>query len=371
MVDPARVIDLRTRSTYTPDCATLARNRLALARQSLGLSASEFADMLTPMVGWPVTADAIESWETRLIPPGDVVVAVSAVTPATSGRAGVRSHKFIAAYIGADAAARLSDGADASTGWLKRATIPAEHPSGTCELHLLPFGVALYHLVEDLDVATVASLAVWRYRSYRENLAWATDRLRELTGDDTVTASYVLSAYWLHTPIWAGRMLDTAVRIISAPRVLVDRGQECSDTVLATAEQVERELLAEGFAPREMQTFGVDGVAIGYSSWSGVAYHPIDPARSLAEDELVECELSIQSMWAYCEHLNNQVEQGHAPTAAPGCGWRFLRAARSRLANPRPQETGQHCAMRDAILHTSGLLGHLDQAIEALREDNQ
>ncbi|MFF5261430.1 hypothetical protein ACFY4C_21005 [Actinomadura viridis] len=371
MADSNRVIDLRTRSTYTPDCATLARNRLALARQSLGLTTAEFADILTPMVGWPVTADAVEAWESSLVPPGDVVVAASAVTPTSSGRAGVRSHKFIAAYIGAEAATKLGAGAEPVSGWLKRTTIAAEHPSGACELHLLPFGVAIYHLVEDLEVATIASLAVWRYRSYRENLAWATTNLRQLTGDANITASYVLSAYWLHTPIWAGRMLDTAVRIISSPRVLVDRGQECSDTVLATAEQAERELLAEGFAPREMQAFGVDGVATGYSSWSGVAYHPLDPARSLSEDELVECELSIQSMWAYCEYLNHQVEQGHAPVASPGYGWRFLRAARSRLANPRPQETGQHCAMRDAILHTSGLLGHLDQAIEALREDSQ
>ncbi|WP_329521091.1 hypothetical protein [Spirillospora sp. NBC_01491] len=373
MTEPTRVVDLRTRSTYTPDCATLARNRLLLARKSLDLSPEEFAALLSPMVGWPVSSDAVKSWETRLVPPGDVLIAVSTVTPAASDRLGLRSHKFIAAFIGEDAVKALIDQADPSpepsSGWLDFHAIRIDHPSGACDLHLFPFGAAILHLSEELDLPNIANLAVWRYRSYAENLSWATARLREFTSDDTITASYVLSLYWLHSPIWVGRMLDTALRIICAPRVLVDREQAGSDECLPAAEQAERTLLAEGFEHGEMRPFGLAGVSLGYASWSGVAYHPLDDARCLDEDDLVSCELNMQAIWAYCEYINGQVEQRESPAVADGYGWRFLRAARSRLANPRPQETGQHRSMRDAVLETSGLLGHIDQAIEVLREE--
>ncbi|MDP4501132.1 hypothetical protein [Nonomuraea turcica] len=366
MVEPGKVIDLRTRSTYQPDCATLARNRLLLARKSLGLTHAEFADMLTPMVGWPVSPDAVEAWETSLVPPGDVLIAVSTVTPAAADRAGIRSHKFIAAYVGQPAAEKLAEpGQPASA---DHPTLLADHPSGECRLHIWPYGVAIFHLVEDLDMPNLAHMAVWRYQSYERDLDWATQQLRHLTGRAEVAASYVLSLYWLHSPTWVGQMLDTALRIICAPRILVDRDQAGSDTCLATAEQAEQVLLAEGFHHHEMRSFGLAGVSLGYASWSGVAYHPLDQARCLAEEELVDCELATQAAWAYCEYINDQVENGHDPAIPDGYGWRFLRATRSRLTNPRPRETGQHRSMRDAIVETSGIAGHLDQAIEALRE---
>ncbi|GAA3160699.1 hypothetical protein GCM10010486_28540 [Nonomuraea roseoviolacea subsp. carminata] len=85
----------------------------------------------------------------------------------------------------------------------------------------------------------------------------------------------MLSLYWLHSPTWVGQMLDTALRIICAPRILVDREQAGSDTCVTSAEQAERELLAAGFHHNEMRSFGLAGVSLGYASWSGVA----SPAR--------------------------------------------------------------------------------------------
>lgn len=367
MTEPSTVIDLRTRSTYRPNCETLARNRILLARNSLALSHQEFADLLTPVLGWPVTPEAIEAWETTgSVPPGDVIVAVSTVTPVAVDRLGLRSHKFIATHIGESAAQGLAE--NTHTDEDGHSVISVQHSSGDCDLHVWPHGVAIFHLAEDLELPNIAHLAVWRYRSYEQNLDWATTRLRELTGDHTITAAYVLSLYWLDRPTWAGRLLDTAVRILCAPRVLVDRDKAGSDDCLAAAEQAERELLAEGFDPNGMRSFSIAGVSVGYASWSGVAYHPIDPARCLAEKDLVAYELRMQSIWAYCDHINSQVEQGSDPIVGDGHGWRFLRGARSRLANPRSQETGQHRSMREAVLETSGLAGHLQQAIEALRE---
>jgi hypothetical protein len=110
------------------------------------------------------------------------------------------------------------------------------------------------------------------------------------------------------------------------------------------------------------------GTSLGYASWSGVVYHPIARDRALREDELITCELSVQAVWAYCDHLRQHVEQGNDPIVPPQYGWRFLRATRSRLTTERPQETSQHRSMRDAIMHTSGLNRHLTQALETLRD---
>ncbi|MEV0144683.1 MULTISPECIES: hypothetical protein [unclassified Nonomuraea] len=294
-----------------------------------------------------------------------MLIAVSTVTPAAGDRVGLRSHKFIAGYVGEAAARKLAE--TAIPAGSDHHALPLEHPGGPCHLHAWAYGVVVFHLVEELDMPNLAHLAVWRYQSYERDLEWATRQLGTLTGQDTA-ASYVLSLYWLHSPSCVGQMLDTALRIICTPRILVDREQAGSDTCVTAAEQAERELLASGFHHNEMRSFGLAGVSLGYASWSGVAYHPLDAARCLAEEELVTCELATQAIWAYCEWINGQVEQGHDPAIAEGYGWRFLRAARSRLTNPRPRETGQHRSMRDAIVETSGLAGHLDQAIEVLRE---
>jgi hypothetical protein len=112
----------------------------------------------------------------------------------------------------------------------------------------------------------------------------------------------------------------------------------------------------------------VSGTSSGYASWSGVVYHAHALSRALAEDELVAYELALQSVWTYCAYLNDEIEQGRDPSAPEDWGWRYLRGARCRLAYPRPQESGQHRSMREAILETSGLTPQLGQAIDTLRE---
>jgi hypothetical protein len=69
------VVSLMTRSTYRPDYAAIARRRVATARTSLGLTREEFAEMLTGLVGWPITAEVVAAWESTVSPPGDVLLA--------------------------------------------------------------------------------------------------------------------------------------------------------------------------------------------------------------------------------------------------------------------------------------------------------
>jgi hypothetical protein len=84
MTKTEKVVDLRTRSGYQPDFAALARQRILAARRALDLSTAAFASMLTPLVGWPVSAEAVEGWETDSVPPGEILVAAGIAAPAAS-----------------------------------------------------------------------------------------------------------------------------------------------------------------------------------------------------------------------------------------------------------------------------------------------
>jgi hypothetical protein len=360
------VTDLRSRRRWQPDCAALARSRVAAARSAAGLTPSEFAAMLTPLIGRTVTAGHVLSWESSATPPGDVVIAADTVSP-SARLLGVRSHKFIAGYAGRAGTQFLGmhPGARAATYCgLDCLQVPVAHDDGPCMLTLWPSGSVIFHLCEDIEVPGVAALAEWRVRSYTENLEWAARFLRE-AGAGEQAASYVLSVYWVQRPIWAGRLLATGMRLLCAPRVLLDHGTTRS----GGAEDAERALLADGYEHDGMRSFGMRGVSLGYASWSGVSYYPADESRALAEDDIVAVELALQSVWAMCEHVTECTERGESPGVPDGYGYKFLRAARSRLTTPRPQETGQHQAMRDALVETSGLPGILAQAIESLRED--
>ncbi len=99
-----------------------------------------------------------------------------------------------------------------------------------------------------------------------------------------------------------------------------------------------------------------------------MSYYPLAANRALSVDELVSCELTVQALWCYCHHILTEVEDGRDPTVPSQYGWRFIRAAHSRLTAARAQETSQHRLMRDAILETSGLPERLRAAQEILRE---
>jgi hypothetical protein len=365
----ATVTPLRSRPGYQPDCAALARNRLAIARTSAGMPLRDFAAVLSQMTGREITGGNIETWETRATPPGDVLVAADTISPAAPPRLGLRSHKFICGHAGQRAAAVLAalpGMADGACGGLPSRSQPVASPSGECTLHVWPSGAVVFHLAEDVEFAGVAGLAVWRTSSYEENLAWASSLLRSLTGDAGVSASYVLSLYWVDQPAWSGQLLATGMRLLCSPSVLLDNPGSAG---APTPAEAERELLAGGYEHAGMRSFGMRGVSAAWASWSGVSYYAADPARGLDEAGLVGFELALQSVWAYADHVLSRAADGLPPNAAPGSGWRFLRSARARLATPAPTESGQYQAMRSAVYSTSQLPGKLAEAIETLRED--
>ncbi|MEV0136876.1 DUF5919 domain-containing protein [Dactylosporangium sp. NPDC050688] len=81
------MFDLRSHSSFRPDVGAFARGQIAKARESLQLSHAEFADLLSPLLGWSPPAETIESWENDVTPPGDVLVAANLATYGTIGNA--------------------------------------------------------------------------------------------------------------------------------------------------------------------------------------------------------------------------------------------------------------------------------------------
>lgn len=286
-----------------------------------------------------------------------------------SGSFSLTSHKFIPVYVGEDAAARLAEEADDAAGqWTTCHTTSIESEDGDVYTkYIWPFGVVVYHLTEQLTPESVAEVAVWRRLSYPEHIDWATQRLERKIGTQPTLEPYVLSAYWVHAVPWDEARNETALRLLCIPRALTERAD--SDTPSrAHAELVEQSLVREGFDHPEITEFGMQGISLGFASWSGVVYHPTAPTRALTEQDLVSCELSVQAAWSYCNYIRSEVEIGRDPQVSEKYGWRFVRGLRSRLTTERPQETSQHRSMREAIIETSGLSRHLDQAVETLRE---
>ncbi|RIW41433.1 hypothetical protein D3H59_26090, partial [Micromonospora endophytica] len=277
----------------------------------------------------------------------------------------VRSHKFVPAFVGAEGAALLrgSAGCTLAEGqWHTCYSTPVEHPEGDCTLYVWPCGSTVFHLVETLQMSTIAALAAWRKVSYGDNIKWAADYLSRLVADVDESGLYVLGTHWLIEPAWPPELIEPALRIMSTPSVLLHRDRPMDDEHLAHAELVEQSLLSEAYDHGGIESFGVRGISSGYASWSGVVYHPVAAERSLTETDLIACELAVQSIWAFTDAITRQIEQGRDPDVPREYGWRYLRGVRSRLTTSRPRETGQHQAMRRAVLRTSDLTPALEQA---------
>ncbi|SHL23292.1 helix-turn-helix domain-containing protein [Actinacidiphila paucisporea] len=287
----------------------------------------------------------------------------------------VNSHKLVPVFVGTEQAQHLRAGMNTGSkdSWLESSWARADHPDeGTvCTLHAFACGVVVFHLVQQQIPQSLTELALWRYRSYASDLPWAGSLMRELLHvgpGEQPDPEYVLSLYWVTSGPWsAGPEFDTALRLLSTPSVLVDRGTPGGPAALHPS--VEESLLASGFDHPDLVSFGIRGVSTGYAGWSGVAYAAHAIERSLTIDELISCELTVQALWCFSRQVQQLVEDGQDPSTHEDFGWRFLRAASSRLTTARAQETAQHVLMREAIMKTSGLAERLRAAQDALRDN--
>lgn len=296
--------------------------------------------------------------------------------PASARTAGWRvvSRKYVPVVVGAEAAALLATDAqlvERVCDWLPvRVGILDGGGEGRCTVSVFGFGVVVVELVEEQTFSSIAELAVWRRTSYRRALTRVPELLsvRWPALVDT-EAAYVLSTFQLVDQHWQGEDLHTAMRLLSAPAVLLERRDgEPGAEALAQAEVAERACLRDGFTRPDIDTFGIEGVSIGYASWSGVSYLPLSPSRAVDPEDLATFETVVQALWCYTHLISAAVQAGQDPVVPDGYGWRFLRACLSHLISARPQETGQDRMMRDAILSTSRLVAQLTDAHAVLRD---
>lgn len=290
---------------------------------------------------------------------------------AAPGPLSIDSHKFVPVFIGTShptAAAWQRAEDQAAQHWRERGSFEVSWPGGRCTAHVFEFGVAVFHVVEHPPIAAMTDLAVWRYRSYPRDLPTIQGLARSLFphAESDPAPEYVLSVYHLLDPVGGDTDAETVLHLLCTPSVLVDRSHASGAAPLDPS--VEAGLLAARFRSPELLPFGVPGVSAGFAAWSGVSYLATSPKRALPIGDLVDCELLVQALWCYCSRIQNAIEDGHDPIVPAQFGWRFLRAAESRLTAARPTETSAHRAMREAIVATSGLPARLRAAQEALRE---
>jgi hypothetical protein len=99
-------------------------------------------------------------------------------SPTMTGRRSVVSHKFIPAYLGCDAARAVRAAAVPAVGqWCDCHRATVHHPAGEADVYVWPFGVAVVHLREELELSSLARLAVWRRCSYPTSRRWADQQL--------------------------------------------------------------------------------------------------------------------------------------------------------------------------------------------------
>ena len=180
--------------------------------------------------------------------------------------------------------------------------------AGSCNLYLWPFGVALFHLVEDLTLDCVAQLAVWRrVRPASQNMYWAHDQLRALTGREVDRQPYVTESLLGRRARMAGPRPPDRAAAPCAFAACWSSGQDDIDESCLRARRTCRTSVAPGQVLRPPRTRRLrnEGHLMGYASWSGVVYYPIARDRALHENELITCELSPSAsrIRPYCDYL--------------------------------------------------------------------
>jgi hypothetical protein len=193
---------------------------------------------------------------------------------------------------------------------------------------------------------------------------WANETIKFLLKSDA-SVQYAMPINWVTRSTWTKSQIGTALRILTAPRILLQRTAQTDSSDLAHAELVERALFQDGLGQFDSSEFGVEGISAGVASWSGVVYFPIAPHRALSESEILTYERTVQAAWSYCDWIRSRVENGNTPDVRSEHGLRLLRALRSIITNPRPEESSQIYPLRIAILETSGITEHLNQAADA------
>jgi hypothetical protein len=107
----------------------------------------------------------------------------------------LRNYKLVPAFIGADVAERAIDSLV-----MRTETGPADcyhctlaHPRDgvVSDLWVWPFGVVIFHLVEDVKFSDLANFAIWHRRVYDEQMRWVNETIESLLASNA-SAQYAM-----------------------------------------------------------------------------------------------------------------------------------------------------------------------------------
>jgi transcriptional regulator with XRE-family HTH domain len=163
------VVSIRGRANYRPDYKRLASGQVAVARAKLGLSHAEFADYLGDLLGWTVSAAAVERWEQGSIPPGDVLLASAVAAQDMPGdvlsfplNATAERTAALLSAVG-PAVDLIGDPTETVLPYADRGLISRQQWNGIIQgaaSHLWLYGMAEFGYATDDDVPAIISDAV-------------------------------------------------------------------------------------------------------------------------------------------------------------------------------------------------------------------
>lgn len=227
--------------------------------------------------------------------------------PPESGEFKVECHKFVPVYLGPRAYSDLT-GATFESLWSEHRVV--ERAEGA--LFVLPLGVGVWHIWQELELSTLADLATWRRNTYQEIIkdrhlisTSTSELLATLRLDvaDPLSSArgnlgYVLSVMVLNVPVWdEPNRLRTAIKLLSCltPLQFADGDELAREEAI----RLENELLEIGFAHKDVVEFGVSGSDLGFASWAGVSYHKFSGQPSRLRERIIEFEIAVQGLWWY------------------------------------------------------------------------
>jgi len=277
----------------------------------------------------------------------------------------VVSHKFVPVALG-HTSRSLPGSTERQSAYIDYSEVRLDDHARLC---VLPFGIGVWHLTDNLDFASLADLAVWRRQTYQSLLHEGSSLQRNLrlltqqeapdkqrqSEEEIGRPGYVLSLYVLTKWAWADdEELHAALRILCCPGVL--QAEDRADISSEEAMRLERSLLSGRFDSPDIHEFGLPGIASGYASWAGVSFCAHSQERAISTNQLVEFEIAVQGLWWYFHCLRERVfsqtavlPESDAETASSAL--ELLR----RLRAIGPTEQVQSRTMREAILSTSRL----------------
>lgn len=288
----------------------------------------------------------------------------------------IRSHIFVPVYLGPDLVREIKSHLRVSK-WISYKEFPIEDG----RLCVLPNGIGVWDLVSTDSFATLSDMATWRKIRYEEIFSGKykiTRILKQLIGKGawsqfSIFASvfgklgYAYSVAIVESPQYKELVqARNALQILSCPKPLErTRNDEDTDKGLIN---LENRFLESGLDSDDMVQFGLAGADIGFASWEGLAYYSRLTNSLTAEDDIIEYQIAVHSLWWMSKCLAD-IWRAH-PVKAMEQLINYLPEIKRQYLNLRsidPKESISQRTMTEAVLKMNRLHEIIQETLELYR----